>query len=123
VQQIAWWPVADGLDHALRDPCARRVRGDTDVDNLAALEGGDNERIEGLEVDGDHREEVARPNLRGMVAEKGAPGLTSATPQVLRAVLCNRAGRDAPAELRELAGDSVLSPQAILCPHPSNEIA
>ena len=57
MQQIAWGGVADGLDHALSDPRARRVRGDTDVDDLAALEGGDDEPVEGPEVDGDHSEE------------------------------------------------------------------
>ena len=87
VQQIARRFVADGLDRALSDPRARRVRGDTDVDDPAALEGGDDERVEGLEVDGDHREEVAGPNLRGMVPEKGPPVLTAATLQVLRCPL------------------------------------
>jgi hypothetical protein len=60
-------------------------------------------------VDGDHREEVAGPNLRGMVPEKGAPGLTAATAQVIWAVF--RARRDPSAELRELAGDPVLPPR------------
>jgi hypothetical protein len=36
VQQIAWRRVADGLDHALRDPRARRVRSDTYVDDPTA---------------------------------------------------------------------------------------
>ncbi len=38
VQQIARRRVADGLDHALRDPRACRVGGDTHVDNPAALQ-------------------------------------------------------------------------------------
>jgi hypothetical protein len=42
-QQIAWRRVADSLDHALRNPRARRVGGDTDVHDLAALEGDDGE--------------------------------------------------------------------------------
>jgi hypothetical protein len=121
VQQIAWRGVADGLDHALSDPRARRVRGDTDVDDPAALEGGDDEPVKGPEVDCDHREEVARPSLRRMVPEKGSPGLTAATLQVLWAVLRDRARRDAPAELRELAGNPVLAPQEVLSPHTPDE--
>ena len=38
-------------------PRARRVRGDTDVHDLAAFEGDNNECVEGLEVRGEHREE------------------------------------------------------------------
>jgi hypothetical protein len=49
--------------------------------------------------------------------------LTAATAQVLRTVLRDRARRDAPAELRELAGDTVLAPQAVLPPHASDEIS
>ena len=104
MQQIARWRVANSFDRALRYPRARRVRGNTDVDNPAALEGGDDEREERLEVHGDHREEVAGPNLRGVVPEKGPPALPVATRQVPRAVLRHRTRRDAPAELRELAG-------------------
>ena len=37
VQQKAWWRVPDGLDHALRDPRACRMRGDPYVDDPAAL--------------------------------------------------------------------------------------
>jgi hypothetical protein len=103
VQQIAWRCVADRLDHTLCDPRARRMRGDTYVDDPATVEGDDDERVERLEVHGDHREEVAGPNLRGVVPEKGPPGLTAATLRVLRAVLRDRARRDGPAELREPA--------------------
>jgi hypothetical protein len=123
VQQIAWRGVAYGLHHALRYPRARRVRGDTDVDDPAALEGGDDERVEGPEVDGDHREEVAGPNLRGMAPEKGAPGLTAATLQVLWAVLRDGPRRDPPAERPELAGDPVLPPEVVFTPHPSDEVS
>jgi hypothetical protein len=42
-----------------------------------------------------------------MVPEKGAPGLTAATLQVLWAVLRDGPRRDPPAELRELASDPV----------------
>jgi hypothetical protein len=80
-----------------------------------------NECVEGLEVHGDHREEVAGPSLRGVVPEKGSPGLTAATLQVLRAVLGDRAWRDAPPELRKLAGNPVLAPQAVLSPHTPDE--
>jgi hypothetical protein len=52
-QQIAWRRVADRLDHALCDPRARRVLGNTHVDDPAALEGDDDERVERLEVHGD----------------------------------------------------------------------
>jgi hypothetical protein len=56
-----------------------------------------------------------------MVPEKDSPGLTATTLQVLWAVLRDRARRDAPAELRELAGNPVLAPQAVLSPHTPNE--
>jgi hypothetical protein len=67
--QIAWRRVADRLDHALCDPRARRVGGDTQVDDPAALEGDDDERVERLETHGSHCEEVAGTNLRGVVPE------------------------------------------------------
>jgi hypothetical protein len=67
VQQIAWRRVADSFDHSLRYPRTRRVRGDTHVDDPAALEGDDDQRVERLEVHSDHREQVASPNLRGVV--------------------------------------------------------
>ena len=38
VQQIARRRVADGLEHALRDPRARRMRGNTEVDDPPAVE-------------------------------------------------------------------------------------
>jgi len=97
------------------------VRGDTDVDDRAALEGDDNECVERLEMHSDHREEVAGPNLRGVVAEKGPAGLTAATLQVLRAVLGDPARRDAPPELRKLAGNPVLAPQAVFLPHTPDD--
>ena len=56
-----------------------------------------------------------------MVPEKDSPGLTATTLQVLWAVLRDRARRDAPAELRELAGNPVLAPQAVLSPHTPDE--
>src|SRR5580693_9320891 len=99
----------------------RRVRGDTHVHDPAALERDDNERVERLEVHGDHREEIAGPYIGGVAPEKGSPGSTAATLQVLRAVLRDRARRDAPAELRELASNPVLAPQAVLSPHPPDE--
>jgi len=46
VQQVTWRRVANGLDHALSDPRARRVCGDTHVDDLAPLEGDDDESVE-----------------------------------------------------------------------------
>jgi hypothetical protein len=97
------------------------VGGDTDVDDPAALEGDDDERVKGLEMHRDDGEEVAGPNLRGVVTEKGHPVLPAATRQVLRPVLGDRARRDTPAELRELAGNPVLSPQAVLSPHTPDE--
>ena len=56
-----------------------------------------------------------------MVPEKGPPGLTAATRQVLRAVLGDRARRDAPPELRKLAGNPVLAPQAVFSPDTPDE--
>jgi hypothetical protein len=122
-QQEARWRVADCLDHALRDPRARRVRGHPNVDNPAALERDNNERVERLEMHGDHREEVAGPNLRGVVPEKGRPALSAAAGQVLWAILADRARRYTPAELRELAGNPVLAPQPVLSPHAPDEVA
>ena len=58
-QQIAWRRVADRLDHALCEPRARRM---LHVDDPAALEGDDDERVKRLEVHGDQCEEVAGPN-------------------------------------------------------------
>jgi hypothetical protein len=46
------------------------MRGDIYVDDPAALEGDDDERIERLEMHGDHDEEVGGPNLRSVVPEK-----------------------------------------------------
>jgi hypothetical protein len=54
------------------------VRGDTHVDDPAALEGDHDERVERLEVHGDHREKVARPYLPGVVPEKGPPAASDA---------------------------------------------
>jgi hypothetical protein len=70
VQQIAWRRVADGLDHALCYPRARRMRGDTYVDDPTALKGHDDEPVEGPEVDGDHSEEVASPTCEAWLRRK-----------------------------------------------------
>ena len=56
-----------------------------------------------------------------MIAEKGRPALPAASRQVSRAVLGDRARRDVPAELCELAGNPVLAPQAVLSPNAPDE--
>jgi hypothetical protein len=52
--------------------------------------------------------------------EKGSPGLTAVTLQMLPAVLCDRARRHAPVELCELAGNSGSRPRTVLAPHTAD---
>jgi hypothetical protein len=71
---------------------------------------------------GTHREQIAGPNLRPVVPEKGRPALSAAAGQVLWAILGDRARRYTPADLRELAGNPVLASQAVLSPHTPDEV-
>src|SRR5262249_44263409 len=102
-------------------PLARWMRGDADVHDLAPLEGDQDERIENLEADRDHREEVASPHLREMVLEERLPLLTSPSLQIQRSVLGDRPWRGLPAKLREFARDPVSPPQRVLLPKAPDE--
>jgi hypothetical protein len=63
------------------------MRGDADVHDLSAFEREDYEAVEHLEPETYDSEEVAGPDLRGVIAHEGRPGLTAAAVEVAWSIL------------------------------------
>ncbi len=97
--------------------------GDADVHQLAAVVRDEEEHVQRPEGEGRHSEEIRRPDLRGVVGQKHAPGLTGWPRRPTPAVAPDGAGAHDDLQLEEFAPDPLGAPQRILPRHPGDEVA
>jgi hypothetical protein len=112
-----------GLDRLAPHPRRGRVRGDGDVDQLAAAVGDCDEHVEHLERERLDREEVRRPDRAGVVSHERAPGLARWAGWAPPPVPLDRAVADDDAELEQLAADALAAPARVGPRHRGDQLA
>jgi len=109
-----------GLHHLLGYPDVRGLIGDVEVDDATPGMSQDDKHIQRLEADGLHPEPVAGPDVAPVGSQKGHPA-HGRRPRTAPHVLGDASGRDLDAELAQLSGDAILSPEWVLGGHASDE--
>ncbi|HSH77073.1 MAG TPA: hypothetical protein VLA19_00915 [Herpetosiphonaceae bacterium] len=114
-----------GLPQLLRDPGVGRVARHAHVHHAARAKRNDAEGVHGAEEEVGDREEVARPDVLGVVAQEGRPILAGAARRSgLAQVALDRRLGDADVELEEFTPDALGAPEGIglswLQIHPSS---
>src|SRR5450759_4290 len=106
----------EGLGQLACDPFCRRICCDVDPDQLSAAQTDDDERIEQVEANGRHNEQIHGSNVRRLVPQKGAPFLTWRSVS-LDHVFGDARLRDIKPELEQFAVDTWHTPKRILHAH------
>jgi hypothetical protein len=70
------------LSYLARDPFRRRMSCDVDPDKISTIQPDDDEGVEQLEADRRDDEQIHRGDVRGMIAQKGAPPLARRSPSL-----------------------------------------
>jgi hypothetical protein len=114
--------IGRGLTQLLRDPGVGRLPRHPDVDHAARAERDDDERGQRAEEEVRHRQEVAGPDLGGVVAQEGRPRLP-ARPRGARTgqVGLDRALGHADAEIAQLAANPLGPPARVLGRQPPDQ--
>jgi hypothetical protein len=68
------------LSYLARDPFRRRMSCDVDPDKISTIQPDNDEGVEQLEADRRDDEHIHRGDVRGMIAQKGAPSLARRSP-------------------------------------------
>jgi len=122
MDQVLWLTVpSGGFDHLPPDPRSRRAGGDVELNQLSAQVADEKEHIQRLHADGLDHEQVGSPDAFDLVAQEGAPALTSLPPRTAPSIAADRSIADHDSELEQLSADSLSAPQPVLARHSSDQ--
>jgi 2-polyprenyl-6-methoxyphenol hydroxylase-like FAD-dependent oxidoreductase len=121
--QVPWRLVkGEGLDHLPGDPFRRRMGGDVEVDDAAAVVAQDNEAVEQAKSDGRHDAEVDGGQRADVVMKEGLPGLRRRLVAAADHVLGDRRFGQVVAEEAQLGLDAWGTPQWVLAAQAADQL-
>src|SRR4051812_13664741 len=110
------------LDDLTPHPGGGRASRHVDMHQLASTMRDEDEHVQGLEGESRDAEQVGRPQVVGMVAQKGAPCLARRARWSSPAIPANGPVADDDAELEQLTSDPLGAPQPILARYGRDQL-
>ena len=105
----------------LGNPGICRIPGKSGMDDLPRLQFDDDEEVKWSQQQIMNGDEIAGPDVAGMVLEEGGPGLTKAAASLWHVSL-DRPFADPDAQLEKFAANVFCAPQTVLAAHLLDEV-
>ena len=111
------------LEELAPDPRRRWMLRHVEVHDAAALMSDEHDHVQCLQRERLQREEVGRPDVRGMILQERTPGLRRRTLPRLGAITPHGPRADGEAQRAQLPDDAHRAPSWVLPGQPANQLA